>query len=106
MKINFQKMNGLIPVIVQDSKTNEVYMLGFMNEEAFRKTKEMGFVTFWSRSRNMLWTKGEVSGNRLKVEEIFVDCDKDTLLIKAQLMGKNICHTGNKSCFYTPITNL
>ncbi len=106
MNINFKKMNGLIPAIIQDNKTDEVYMLGYMNEEAFIKTKKTGFVTFWSRSRNALWKKGEESGNMLKAEEIITDCDGDTLLIKVRLIGKNVCHTGNRSCFYMPITNL
>src|SRR3989344_882777 len=99
--IDFKKMKGLVPTIIQDFKSGEVYMLGFMNEEALTKTQKEGFVTFWSRSKKRLWTKGEDSGNRLKVKEIFIDCDQDTILIKVDLIGTNVCHTGNKSCFYT-----
>jgi len=98
--LNFDKNNGLIPTIVQDCKTLEVYMLGYSNKESLEKTKESGFVWFYSRSRKKLWMKGEESGNKLKVVDIYSDCDKDTILIKAKLIGKNVCHTGNKSCFY------
>lgn len=90
----------LTPAIIQDSQTNDVLMLGYMNNKALQKTKETGFVYFWSRSRNRLWFKGETSGNRLKVIKIYSDCDNDTLLIKAELIGNNACHTGKKSCFY------
>ena len=98
-EIDFEKMNGLIPAIVQDSQTNEVLMLGFMNKEAFEKTKELGKVTFWSRTRSKLWTKGETSGNFLVVKKMFLDCDNDTILIKAEPKGPT-CHTGEKSCFF------
>ena len=87
MEIDFNKMNGLVPAIVQDAKTLKVLMLGFMNEEAYNKTLETGKVTFYSRTRNTLWTKGETSGNYLNVVEILNDCDKDTLLIKANPTG-------------------
>lgn len=97
--IDFKKMNGLIPVIIQDNKTNEVLMLGFMNKKAFEKTKRMEKVTFWSRTRNRLWTKGENSGNFLAVMSMYLDCDNDTLLIKANPNGPT-CHTGEKSCFF------
>jgi len=97
--IDFKKMNGLVPVIVQDSKTNEVYMLGYMNKQALAKTRDKGMVYFWSRSRNKLWMKGEQSGNKLKVEQIYADCDRDTLLIKVKLIGNGVCHTGEKTCF-------
>ena len=97
--IDFKKMNGLIPSIIQDDRTNEVYMLGYMNNESLQKTIKTGMVYFWSRSRNKLWMKGEESGNTLKVEEIYIDCDKDTLLIMVKLMGTNVCHTGNRTCF-------
>ena len=97
--IDFKKMNGLIPVIIQDNKTNEVLMLGFMNKKAFEKTKRMKKVTFWSRTRNRLWTKGENSGNFLAVMGMYLDCDNDTLLIKANPKGPT-CHTGEKSCFF------
>jgi len=97
--IDFKKMNGLIPVIIQDNKTNEVLMLGFMNKKAFEKTKRMEKVTFWSRTRNRLWAKGENSGNFLAVMSMYLDCDNDTLLIKANPNGPT-CHTGEKSCFF------
>ncbi len=100
IKLNFDKSDGLIPVIIQEYKTLEILMLGFMNKEAFDKTVKNGFVNFWSRSRNIIWKKGEISGNLLKVMELFTDCDSDTLLIKVNLIGKNVCHTGNWSCFY------
>lgn len=101
--IDFKKNNGLVPAIIQDDKTREVYMLGYMNEEALRTTRETGFVHFWSRSRKKLWMKGEESGNKLKVTGIFVDCDADSLLVTVVLIGKNVCHTGEKSCFYTKL---
>ena len=99
MKPNFKSETDLIPAIIQDFKTNEVLMLGFMNNESFEKTVESGFVYFWSRSRKKLWMKGETSGNKLQVKEILVDCDKDTLLIKVEIIGNAVCHTGTRSCF-------
>lgn len=96
--INFNKMNGLVPVIIQDVTSNMVLMLGFMNKEALSKTETTGMVTFYSRTRNELWTKGETSGNYLKVSSITPDCDNDTLLIKAIPTG-NVCHTGSQTCF-------
>ena len=99
MELNFKKMNGLVPAIIQDYKTNEILMLGFMNEEAWQKTLKTKKVTFWSRTRNELWTKGETSGNFLFVKSIYLDCDDDTLLIKAKPKGPT-CHTGNKTCFF------
>lgn len=98
MQIDFSKGNGLVPVIVQDDKTLQVLMLGYMNEEALKKTETEGKVTFFSRSKNRLWTKGESSGNFLYVMEIHVDCDQDTILIKADPVGPT-CHTGSTSCF-------
>lgn len=98
-KINFKKINGLVPAIIQDWKTDEIYMLGFVNKKSLEKTIATGFVYFWSRSRNILWMKGEKSGNKLKVKEIYTDCDKDTLLIKVELTGKSVCHLGNRTCF-------
>ena len=86
MKIDFEKGDGLVPAIIQDAKTRRVLMLGYMNEDAYEKTIETGKVTFWSRSRNCLWTKGETSGNFLHLVDVMVDCDHDTLLIKATLM--------------------
>lgn len=101
-ELNFEKMNGLIPAIIQDYKTNEILMLGFMNKEAFEKTQKIGKVTFWSRTRKEIWTKGESSGNFLLVKKIYIDCDDDTLLIKANPKGPT-CHTGNKTCFFKEI---
>lgn len=98
MDINFEKMNGLVPAVIQDAQTNKVLMLGFMNEEAYNKTVETGKVTFWSRTRNTIWTKGETSGNFLNVVEILNDCDQDTLLIKANPVGP-VCHTGADTCW-------
>ena len=98
MNIDFEKSNGLVPVIVQDVITLQVLMLGYMNEEALQKTTESGRVTFFSRSKNRLWTKGETSNNFLNVKEILPDCDNDTILIKAQPQGPS-CHTGSYSCF-------
>lgn len=100
MKIDFDKSNGLVPVVIQDHQTLEVLMLGYMNAEAFEKTQNEGKVTFFSRSKNRLWTKGEESGNFLTVKSIHLDCDNDTLLIKAEPVGPT-CHTGSRSCFNT-----
>ena len=98
MQINFEKMQGLVPAIIQDAETGKVLMLGFMNQEAYQKTVETNLVTFWSRTRQCLWTKGETSGNVLKVVEILNDCDQDTLLIKAIPAGP-VCHTGADTCW-------
>jgi phosphoribosyl-ATP pyrophosphohydrolase/phosphoribosyl-AMP cyclohydrolase len=98
MKLDFEKMNGLIPAVIQDAQTNKVLMLGFMNEEALEKTQEIGKVTFFSRTKNRLWTKGEESGNFLNVVSIAEDCDHDTLLIKVNPLGP-VCHTGTDTCF-------
>ena len=98
MKVDFSKNNGLVPVIIQHVYTNQVLMLGYMNQEALNKTEAEGKVTFFSRSQNRLWTKGETSGNFLLLKEISVDCDNDTLLIKALPQGPT-CHTGSTSCF-------
>lgn len=100
MNIDFTKSNGLVPVIIQDEQTLEVLMLGYMNEEAYQKTKQEQKVTFFSRTKNRLWTKGEESGNFLHVKSISIDCDNDTLLIKAKPVGPT-CHTGSRSCFKT-----
>jgi phosphoribosyl-ATP pyrophosphohydrolase/phosphoribosyl-AMP cyclohydrolase len=103
--LDFSKLDGLIPAVVQDRATNDVLMVGFMNDEAWRMTRETGYVTFFSRTRNTLWTKGETSGNRLAVRQILVDCDDDTVLVKVDCEGDgNVCHTGRRSCFYTDIT--
>lgn len=98
MKLDFEKMNGLVPAIIQDNYTQKVLMLGFMNEEAYQKTVETGKVTFFSRTKNRLWTKGEESGNFLNVVEIKADCDRDTLLIKVHPEGP-VCHTGTDTCW-------
>ena len=98
MTLDFNKMNGLIPAIIQDDKTQKVLMLGFMNEEAYDKTLKTGKVTFWSRTKNALWTKGETSGNHLNVVSIKADCDNDTLLIKVNPDGP-VCHTGTDTCW-------
>lgn len=101
--IDFNKANGLIPAIIQDYQSGDIYMLGYMNKRAFEKTKETGQAYFWSRSRKQLWMKGEQSGNKLDVKEILMDCDNDSLLVKVKLNGKNVCHTGNKTCFNTAV---
>lgn len=98
MQINFNKGDGLVPVIIQNSNTLQVLMLGYMNQEAYEKTKKEGLVTFFSRSKNRLWTKGESSENYLRLEDIAIDCDSDTILIKATQDGPT-CHTGSTSCF-------
>lgn len=96
--MDYEKMNGLIPAIIQDVDTNRVLMLGFMNKEAYKKTKKEGKVTFYSRTKDRLWTKGEESGNFLYVKEILKDCDKDTILVKVDPVGP-VCHTGADTCF-------
>lgn len=98
MNIDFSKLNGLVPAIIQDDQTRKVLMLGFMNEDAFRKTADTGLVTFFSRTKNRLWTKGEESGNFLKVVKILNDCDQDTLLILVNPVGP-VCHTGTDTCW-------
>jgi phosphoribosyl-AMP cyclohydrolase len=100
MELDFEKENGLIPAIVQDYANDEVLMLGFMNREALAKTRETGFVTFFSRSRKKLWTKGESSGQKLLLRELRVDCDQDALLVRAELSGGAVCHEGYRSCFF------
>jgi phosphoribosyl-AMP cyclohydrolase len=98
--MDFSKLNGLVPAVVQDAESQEVLMVGFMNEDALARTRDTGFVTFFSRSRNELWTKGETSGNRLQVVSLFTDCDDDTVLVKVKRLGDgNVCHTGARSCF-------
>jgi phosphoribosyl-AMP cyclohydrolase len=102
--IDFEKMRGLAPAIVQDAANGEVLMLGFMNREAFEHTLRAGYVTFYSRTRNQLWTKGETSGNRLKVVSAGTDCDRDTLLFRVEVEGGGVvCHEGTRSCFTRPI---
>ena len=100
MKLDFDKMQGLVPAIVQDANNGDILMLGFMNAEAWERTREIGYVTFYSRTRNELWTKGETSGNRLKVVSAATDCDRDSLLIKVEVEGEGfVCHEGTRSCF-------
>jgi phosphoribosyl-AMP cyclohydrolase len=105
MDLDFSKLDGLLPAVIQDHGTGRVLMLGFMNEEAFRKTVETGFATFYSRSRNKLWLKGETSGHRLVVKEISTDCDRDTVLVKVEALGPGVCHNGYQSCFYRRLEN-
>jgi len=100
MKLDFEKSDGLITAVIQDHASGRVLMVGYMNEKAFLKTVETGFATFWSRSRKKLWLKGESSGHRLAVKEIFTDCDRDTVLIKAEALGPGVCHKGYQSCFF------
>lgn len=100
VELDFEKMNGLLPAVVQDSRGGEVLMVGFMNREAFEKTIENGYVTFLSRTRNELWMKGETSGNRLRVVSALTDCDRDTLLLRVEVEGAGVvCHRGTRSCF-------
>lgn len=104
VEIDFDKMMGLAPAIIQDAVTGEVLMLGFMSREAFEKTLASGYVTFHSRSRNELWTKGETSGNRLKVVSAQADCDLDTVLCRVKVEGQGlVCHTGTRTCFNTEL---
>jgi phosphoribosyl-AMP cyclohydrolase len=99
-EIDFDKMQGLLPAIVQDAASGEVLMLGFMNREAFDQTMRARCVTFFSRTRNQLWTKGETSGNRLEVISAKTDCDRDTVLLQVRVQGKGVvCHNGTRSCF-------
>lgn len=102
MEIDFEKGNGLVPAIVQDVHDGTVLMMAYMNREALEKTRQTGLATFWSRSRQALWTKGETSGNVQYVREMYVDCDGDTLLLKVEGAGP-ACHTGHRSCFFTPL---
>jgi phosphoribosyl-AMP cyclohydrolase len=104
VKLDFAKMDGLLPAIVQDAASGEVLMVGFINETSYTKTLETGFVTFWSRTRQKLWMKGETSGNRLRVVSAATDCDQDTLLFRVAVEGDGlVCHEGTVSCFTRPI---
>jgi phosphoribosyl-ATP pyrophosphohydrolase/phosphoribosyl-AMP cyclohydrolase len=99
--MDYSKLNGLVPAVIQDAETSEVLMVGFMNDEALARTQQTGLATFFSRTRNALWTKGETSGNRLEVIDILVDCDEDTVLLKVRRLGDGmVCHTGERTCFY------
>jgi phosphoribosyl-AMP cyclohydrolase len=105
--MDFQKFYGLVPAVIQDADTGEVLMVGFMNDTALAKTRETGFATFFSRTRQKLWTKGETSGNKLAVQQILVDCDADTVLVKVKRLGDgNVCHTGERTCFFRPLEDL
>jgi len=100
VKLDFAKMDGLVPAIVQDAESGEVLMMGFVNETSYAKTLETGFVTFWSRTRQKLWMKGETSGNRLRVQSVATDCDQDALLFRVAVEGDGlVCHEGTVSCF-------
>ena len=102
--MDFSKLDGLIPAVIQDAESNEVLMVGFMNDEALALTRSTGFATFYSRTRQKLWMKGETSGNRLAVVDIKTDCDDDTVLVRVKREGDGlVCHTGQRSCFYTPV---
>lgn len=105
IKIDFNKMGGLAPAIVQDNESGEVLMLAFMNREAWEATLKTGKATYYSRSRNQLWVKGETSGNVQRVKEIRVDCDNDTVLLKVEQVGGAACHKGYKSCFFQKLEN-
>ena len=100
MEIDFGKMQGLAPAVIQDATTAELLMVGFMNRQALEATLRTGFVTFYSRTRQTLWTKGETSGNRLQVVGAWTDCDRDTVLLRVRVLGEGkVCHTGSRSCF-------
>src|SRR5437867_12294689 len=102
--MDYSKLDGLIPAVIQDAESAEVLMVGFMNEKALALTRETGFATFFSRTRNTLWMKGETSGNRLQVLEMLTDCDDDTVLVKVKRLGDcNVCHTGERTCFFKAI---
>jgi phosphoribosyl-AMP cyclohydrolase len=100
MELDFSKLDGLVAAVIQDATSGRVLMVGFMNEESFRMTVETGFAVFYSRSRNKLWLKGETSGHRLAVKEIFTDCDRDAVLLKVDAQGPGVCHEGYESCFF------
>ena len=105
MQLDFKKMDGLVAAVIQDWKTNRVLMVGFMNEEAWQKTLETGNAVFFSRTRNKLWMKGETSGNKLEVVDLLVDCDDDTVLLKVKRLGDgNVCHTGERTCFFKALS--
>lgn len=105
--MDYSKLDGLIPAVIQDEQSGEVLMVGFMNQEALDLTRRTGFATFFSRTRNKLWMKGETSGNKLEVRELLVDCDEDTVLLKVKRLGDgNVCHTGERTCFYRTLASL
>ena len=100
MNLDFNKLDGLVAAVIQDHVSGRVLMVGFMNEEAFRRTVDTGYATFYSRSRAELWVKGETSGHRLLVKEIATDCDRDAVLVKVEALGPGVCHEGYESCFF------
>ena len=105
--MDYSKLDGLIPAVIQDADTSEVLMVGFMNDVALAETRRTGYATFFSRTRNKLWMKGETSGNKLEVVDILVDCDDDTVLVKVKRLGDgNVCHTGERTCFYRSLSQL
>jgi phosphoribosyl-AMP cyclohydrolase len=105
MNLDFHKAAGLVTAVIQDNATGRVLMVGYMNEEAFRKTVETGYATFFSRSRKKLWLKGESSGHRLLVKEIATDCDRDAVLVRVEALGPGVCHEGYQSCFFRRLEN-
>ena len=105
MNLDFKKADGLITAVIQDHASGRVLMVGYMNEEAFRRTVETGFATFYSRSRQKLWLKGETSGHRLVVKDIATDCDCDAVLVKVEALGPGVCHEGYQSCFFRRLEN-
>ncbi|HUQ93469.1 MAG TPA: phosphoribosyl-AMP cyclohydrolase [Bryobacteraceae bacterium] len=105
MDLDFSKLDGILPAVIQDYQSGRVLMVGFMNEEAWKKTVETGFVTFYSRSRGKLWLKGETSGHRLVAKELLTDCDTDSVVIKVEAVGPGVCHNGYESCYYRKLEN-
>jgi phosphoribosyl-AMP cyclohydrolase len=105
MNLDFAKSDGLVTVVIQDHSSGRVLMVGYMNDEAFRRTVETGYATFWSRSRRKLWLKGESSGHRLAVKEISADCDLDAVLVKVEAQGPGVCHEGYQSCFFRKLSD-
>jgi len=105
LEIDFEKSGGLIPAIAQDAETGEVLMLAYVNRESWEETLKSGCATYWSRSRNKLWKKGESSGNVQKIKEILVDCDNDTIVFKVDQIGGAACHTGHRTCFYRKVVD-
>jgi len=105
MELDFTKLDGLVTAVIQDWKTGRVLMVGFMNETSWKMTVETGYATFWSRSRKKLWLKGESSGHKLAVKEIYTDCDIDALVLKCEELGPGVCHEGYQSCFFRKLEN-
>jgi phosphoribosyl-AMP cyclohydrolase len=105
MQLDYSKLGGLVPAVIQDHISGRILMVGFMNEEAFCATEKSGYVTFFSRSRSKLWLKGESSGHRLVVKEICTDCDADSVLVKVEALGPGVCHEGYASCFFRRLEN-